>query len=81
MNSMHFYTTGSVPLEIWGQPGVCIVTVWNTAPNAPTLIWGITHELWGSLIDKGTEVVPSMFAGLDARYTLTIMNPTDWNVQ
>lgn len=77
---MHFYTTGSVPLEIWGKSGVSIVTVWNLPPNAPTFLWGITNELWISLTDKGVEIDPTIFAGESAKFTLTVMNPQDWGI-
>lgn len=80
MNTMHFYTSGNVPLEIWGKENICLCTIWNTPPNAPTTIWGVPQDVWDLLSDKGVEITPSMLAGEGAKFTLSRIEPSDWDV-
>lgn len=80
MDTKHFYTNGNVPLEIWGQEGVFICTIWNGAPNTPIMLWGISQTLWDSLSDKGTEISLSVFAIEGSRFTLTNVQHSDWDL-
>jgi hypothetical protein len=77
---MHFYTSGSLPLDIWGKEGIVICTVWNNPPNTPIMLWGVPHNIWESLEEKGAEIALSFFAGEGTKFTMSLVQPSDWGV-
>lgn len=79
--SVHYYASGNVPMDVFGKDGVYIVAVWppEYSNNAPIVLWAVPDDIWHNLFDKGIEFE---LAGFDSniafRFVTIPIKPSNW---
>lgn len=78
MEELRYYTSGNLPLEVWGLDGVYVVTIWNPAPNAPIMLWAVDDNLWQQLTEKGIDIGLELLSADAVKMTISKLLQSDW---